>query len=90
MPRLGLLLLLEQRELHHAVVVIVTTRHRFLFLRNVRNHAVRGQEKTSNRTCILQSGTGNLRRIDYTGLDQVLMRIGRNVCLLYTSDAADE
>ena len=61
-------------------------RGRFFFLRNVGDHAIRGQKKTGNGTCVLQSRAGHLRRIDYTGLDQVLVLVGAT---LYPMDPLD-
>ena len=61
------------------MIVIMSSGGGFFFLRNVGDHAIRGQKKTSNRTCVLQGGAGDLGRIDYTGFDQVLVLVGRHV-----------
>ena len=71
-----------RRNLHHSAhsAHAAGRRHRgfFLFL-DVRDQALRGQQQTCDRSRVLQRRTGDLRRIENTGLDHVDIFAGRDV-----------
>ena len=76
--------------LHHAA--LWHCRSRFL-LRDVHDAALRGKEHTCNRSSVLESYTGNLGRVDETGLEHVDIFIGAGIVaeiILALTDLLDD
>src|SRR5258708_1910257 len=62
---------------------------RFLLLRHFRDHALGGEEEASDRGRILQSGAGNLGRVNHASFDEIFVLTGRDVVTIVTLAAQD-